>query len=67
MLAKNSHESAFTSILAMHKQKFLPRPAASLQHHTIQYMHARLLNFLDSSQLAPKCDEHVSVENDDES
>ena len=30
------------------------------------YMHARLLNLLDSSQLAPKCDESSSVENDDE-
>ena len=63
MLAKNSHESAFTSILAMHKQKFLVRPAASLQHHT--YVHVRLLNFLDNSELAPKCDEYLSVENDD--
>ena len=64
MLAKNSRQRPFTSILAVQKQKFSPRLAASLQHHT--YMHARLLNFLDSSQLAPKCDEHSSVENDDE-
>ena len=49
----------------MPKQKYLPLPvAASLQHHT--YMHDSLLNFLDSCQLAPKCDEHLSVENDDD-
>ena len=46
----------------MHKQKFLAQPAASLQHHT--YMHAHLLNFLENSELAPKCDQHLSVEND---
>ena len=63
MFAENSHESASTSILEVHKQKFLAQPAASLQHHTC--MHARLLNFLDNNELAPKNDEHLSVENDD--
>ena len=48
----------------MHKQNFLPRPAASLQRHA--YVHARLLNFMDSSQSAPKCEEHLSVENHNE-
>ena len=47
----------------MYKHKFLAQPVASLQHHTC--MHARLLNLMDNSELAPKCDEHLSAENDD--
>ena len=32
-----------------------------MQHHV--YMHARLLNSLYNSQLAEKCDEHLSIDN----